>query len=104
MVDGQSDCFIMSTPAGDLEDLWAECSGYRTPPSSGLLSVVLPADEGSAGEVFTQSDTSFCELLHSADADVLTSKGFAVFEEGNGVICPAIDIGDTFLTGCWSLC
>lgn len=88
MVDGQLDCSIMSTPGGVVEDLWAECSGYRTPPSSGLLLllVVVPADGRSAGEVVAQSDA------------------FAMDGETVGVICPAIDIGDTFLTGCWSPC
>lgn len=128
-MDGQLDCSIMSTPGGVVEDLWAECSGYRTPPSSGLLLllVVVPADGRSAGEVVAQSDTSLCEL-HSAEADVFASKGsvasmkdsgvrsgrgggesslsqqFAKDGETVGVICPAIDIGDTFLTGCWSPC
>lgn len=70
-------------------------------PRSDLLSVaVVPADAGSVGDIFlTQSDTSLCEPLHSAEADVLTSKGFAV---GDGELCPAIDMGDTFLTGWWS--
>lgn len=104
-MDGQLDCSIMSTPGGVVEDLWAECSGYRTPPSSGLLLllVVVPADGRSAGEVVAQSDASLCEL-HSAEADVFASKGFAKDGETVGVICPAIDIGDTFLTGCWSPC
>lgn len=100
-MDGQTGHSIMSIAAGVLEGLWAECSGYRTPPRSALLSVaVVPADAGSAGDVFLMhSDTSLCEPLHSAEPDVLTSKGFAV---GDGELCPAIDMGDTFLTGCWS--
>lgn len=104
MADGKTDRSITSTPGGVLEGLWAECSGYRTPPSSALLSVaVLPVDAGSAGDVLlTQSDTSLCELLHSAEADVFMSKGFAGVADGDGVLCPASDNGNTFLTGCWS--
>lgn len=100
-MDGQIDRPITSTPGGVPEGLWAECSGYRTPPRSALLSVaVVPADAGSAGDVFlTHSDTSLFEPLHSAEADVFTSTGFAV---GDGELCPAIDMGTTFRTGCWS--
>lgn len=94
-------------------------------PRSDLLSVaVVPADAGSVGDIFlTQSDTSLCEPLHSAEADVLTSKGSVAsmkdsgvlsgrgggesslsqqFAVGDGELCPAIDMGDTFLTGWWS--
>lgn len=106
LVEWQTDHSIMSTPGGVPGGLWAECSGYRTPPRSALLSVaVVPADAGSAGDVFlTHSDTSLCEPLHSAEAGDFTSRGFAVFAEGDGELRPAIDMGNTFRTGCWSPC
>lgn len=43
VVDGQLDCSIMSTPGGVVEDLWAECSGYRTLEGENVLAqFVLP--------------------------------------------------------------
>lgn len=92
----------MSTPRGVLEGLWAEGSGYRTPPrSTWLTPAVLPSDADTTGDVLAQSETSFWEQLHSAKADVFTSRGFAGFVEGDGVVCPAIDMGSTFLIDCW---
>lgn len=91
---------IRSTPGELLEGLWAERSGYRTPPRSALLSA---AGAGSAGDVFfAHSDASLSELLHSAEADVFISRGFAVGTGGDGELRPAMDMGTTFRSGCWS--
>lgn len=70
MVDGQLDCSIMSTPGGVVEDLWAECSGYRTLEGENVLAqFVLPQHQRENLPVLKNHQTFSAHVAQSELSD-----------------------------------